>query len=109
MKFPVDARTLLAFGITTAAVLGITILSWVTIATADAAANGRAQNVLNAVLPLFGTWVGTVLAYYFARENFEAASNSTSQLVSQLTPDEKLRSIPVASVMTRSGFITALG
>ena len=104
MKRSFDARTILALGITTAAILGITLLSWVTIATTDSDANARAQNVLNAVLPLFGTWVGTVLAYYFSRENFEAAANSTQQLVRDLTPEERLRSTPVADVMNRQMF-----
>ena len=33
--------------------------------------------VFAAVVPLIGTWVGTVLAYNFSRENFEAASQAT--------------------------------
>jgi len=103
MKYPFDARTTLAFGITFAAVVGITILS-VEIIRSAGEATTRAQNVLNSVLPLFGTWVGTVLAYYFSRENFEAASSSTERLVEKLTPEEKLRSIPVANVMTKSIF-----
>ncbi|MGH9554160.1 MAG: CBS domain-containing protein [Terriglobales bacterium] len=43
-----------------------------------------------------------MLAYYFARENFETASNSTQQLVNALTPEEKLRSTQVADVMVKS-------
>lgn len=100
MKMPsikFDARTILAFGITLAAVVGITWLSLVIVRN-DA---DKAQNVLNSVLPLFGTWVGTVLAYYFSRENFEAASTSAQRL---LTKEERLRSTPVASVMTRKIF-----
>jgi CBS domain-containing protein len=92
-----DPRTTLAFGIPFAAIVGITILSWEIIGTKDK----EAQNVLNTVLPLFGTWVGTVLAYYFARENFETAASSTQQLVRDLTPEEKLRSTRVADVMTK--------
>jgi hypothetical protein len=33
------------------------------------------------MLPLFGTWVGTVLAFYFARENLDAATRSTESAV----------------------------
>jgi hypothetical protein len=55
-----------------------------------------AQTVLSSVLPLLGTWVGTVLAFYFAKENFEAASKSTRDL---LGLDERLRSIPVREAM----------
>lgn len=102
MKARFDARTILAFGISLSAVIGITYLSIKIIGTP--ATDARAQNVLNSVLPLFGTWVGTVLAYYFSRENFEAASSSTERLVLQLTPEERLRSTPVANVMTRKIF-----
>jgi len=102
MKFLSDARTILAFGITIAAVVGITYLSvQIVNSTGD---TSKAQNVLNSVLPLFGTWVGTVLAYYFSRENFEAASTSTERLVDKLTPEERLRSTPVANVMIKTIF-----
>ena len=38
--------------------------------------------ILTAVLPVIGTWVGTVLAFYFARENFEAAARASERLLS---------------------------
>lgn len=57
------------------------------------------KDILTVVLPLIGTWVGTVLAFYFSRENFAAASRQTADLVRQLTPEQKLESIPVAEVM----------
>jgi hypothetical protein len=36
--------------------------------------------VFNSVLPLLGTWVGTVLAYYFSRSNFTAAASVYKQM-----------------------------
>jgi CBS domain-containing protein len=39
-----------------------------------------ARLVFASVVPLFGTWVGTVLAYYFATKNLEAATKSTADL-----------------------------
>ena len=101
MKLRYDARTTLAFGITLAAVLGITAMSLAVILGKEDA-SGKAQNVLNVVLPLFGTWVGTILAYYFSRDNFESATGSTERLIRQLTPEEKLRAIPVTSVMVKN-------
>jgi predicted transcriptional regulator len=103
MKALPDARTTLAFGITTISLIGITILSAIVIISADTGAIVRAQSVFTAVLPLFGTWVGTVLAYYFSRENFEAASRSTQELV-QLTREDRLRSTPIAGIMTKEVF-----
>jgi hypothetical protein len=49
------------------------------------------EKVFAAVVPLFGTWVGTVLAYYFSRENFQAANASVRQAIDKLTPDQKLQ------------------
>jgi hypothetical protein len=37
------------------------------------------QNVMNATLPLYGTWVGTILAFYFSRNAFESASTASSR------------------------------
>ncbi len=100
MNFKFNERTILAFGITLTALIGITYLSIKIIGSPGT--DVRAQNVLNSVLPLFGTWVGTVLAYYFSRDNFETASTSTERLVRQLTPEERLRSTPVADVMSKN-------
>jgi hypothetical protein len=52
----------------------------------------QAQHVLSSVLPLLGTWVGTILAYYFSKENFEAATKSVTDLAKQISPQEKLKS-----------------
>lgn len=57
------------------------------------------QNIFNALLPLAGTWVGTVIAYYFSRENFEAASKSVKDMVDKLTPMQKLAQIVAKSKM----------
>lgn len=45
------------------------------------------KDLLGVLLPLFGTWVGTVLAYYFGKENFEAASKRYENIIQKLTPD----------------------
>jgi hypothetical protein len=36
-----------------------------------------AKDILNAVLPVVGTWIGTVLAFYFGKENYRAAAEET--------------------------------
>lgn len=50
--------------------------------------------VFNTVVPMFGTWVGTVIAFYFARENYAAAAQQTKDLV-QRFGDERLKQIKV--------------
>ena len=58
-----------------------------------------AKMVLTATLPLFGAWVGIILAFYFGRENFEAATRSVTAIAKTLSPEEKLKSIPVKEKM----------
>jgi hypothetical protein len=69
--------------------------------------NQTSQAVFNALLPLLGTWVGTVLAYYFSKKNFESASQSVERMVT-LTTEQKLGQIYVEKEMLRPGQITVL-
>jgi hypothetical protein len=86
-------RERLASWIIIFSIIAITILAGVSIATSQNVA-GEAKAVLATVLPLFGTWVGTVLAYYFSKENFDAATRSVTELVGKVTAEQKLASIP---------------
>tara|TARA_R110002020_G_scaffold83633_3_gene207830 strand:- start:285 stop:971 length:687 start_codon:yes stop_codon:yes gene_type:complete len=54
--------------------------------------------VFTSLLPLVGTWVGVVLAFYFGKENFEAASNRYERIFEKLSPDI-LDDIPVKQIM----------
>lgn len=63
------------------------------------------QLVFNSLLPLLGTWVGTVLAYYFSRKNFESASHSVERMVT-LTTEQKLGQLSVEKEMLRLPEIT---
>lgn len=61
--------------------------------------------VFQGILAIVGTWVGTVLAFYFSRENFVTAAATTRKLVGQLS-DQRLqmesvrdRMIPFARIM----------
>jgi predicted transcriptional regulator len=56
-------------------------------------------NTFSAVLPLFGAWIGTILAFYFGKENFETATRSVTSIAKVVGPLEKLREIPVTSKM----------
>jgi hypothetical protein len=57
------------------------------------------QFVFTALLPLWGTWIGTVLAYYFSKENFESANKHVRDLVGQMTTSEYLKSMKAVDVM----------
>jgi len=94
-----STRFWLAIGLTGVSVLGVIVLSGITIWRSPVTDTELPMRVMTTVLPLIGTWVGTVLAYYFSKENFEAATRSTAELVRQLTPLERLKSIPVRQKM----------
>jgi hypothetical protein len=90
-------------GVTVISVIAVAILAGLIIHNTkdqqDAARS--AQSVLSSVLPLLGTWVGTILAYYFSKENFEAATKSVTDLAKQITPQEKLKSTLAKDKMIR--------
>jgi hypothetical protein len=49
-----------------------------------------AKYVFAAVVPVVAGWVGTVMAFYFGKENFRTATESVTQIARQLTSQEKL-------------------
>lgn len=63
--------------------------------------------VITAVLPLVATWVGTVIAYYFSKENLAAATRSMSTL-SRGFDLQRLQSISVRQPMIARSSMIAL-
>jgi hypothetical protein len=66
------------------------------------------EKVFNIILPVLGTWVGTLLAFYFSRENFESATKSVANIAGRLTNMDKLRTVPVVQKMIPRKDITTL-
>lgn len=58
-----------------------------------------AKTVFSSILPMLATWVGTVLAFYFSRENFESANRNVREMVNKITSMDKLQSVPVSKVL----------
>ena len=87
-------RNLLAYVTLGFSLLAITIVAAITIAGDPA----NAMTVFNIVLPVFASWVGTILAFYFGRENFESANQRVQEMVQQITP-EQLPGAAVTSIM----------
>ncbi|WP_026968047.1 CBS domain-containing protein [Algoriphagus terrigena] len=56
------------------------------------------ERLFSALLPLFSTWVGTVLVFYFGRESFESASKKYEQIINKLSP-EVLADLPARQIM----------
>jgi hypothetical protein len=103
-----STRRRLALAIVGASILAIVAISAVAIALAGSSRAETSRLVFSSVLPLLGTWVGTVLAFYFARENLQAAAENTLR-----TTESTLRlagiepGTPVTTVMIREAGITA--
>lgn len=90
------SRHLLAYSILIFAVFALT-------GSAGAAIFVNPENaiiIVNIILPVISSWVGTILAFYFGRENFEAANQQVRELVRRLTPEERADA-PVSSIMRR--------
>lgn len=59
-----------------------------------------ATNIFNSLLPVFGTWVGTLLAFYFTKDNFEAATKSVTTMAGKFSGiSDVLKQIPVKDKM----------
>ena len=56
-------------------------------------------NVLQILFPLWGTWIGTVLAFYFGKTNFEVAVKSYESVIEKLSPNEKMAKLYVKDHM----------
>lgn len=69
---------------------------------------GHVTDIFTMLLPVLGTWVGTVLAFYFSKENFTAAAEQTRDLVRELSLAEKLEEIAVADVMLSFDDVTTV-
>ena len=91
-------RDNLAIGITIASIAGLVLLA-LFIIIQNSQKDSAADRVFFALLPVFATWVGTILAFYFSKVNFEAAARSQQEVIKQLTPLQKLQSTPVKEKM----------
>lgn len=56
------------------------------------------QTLLTGILPVIASWVAAVIAFYFARENLDAAALNTRKLFQEFQPTS-LTSIAVSSAM----------
>jgi hypothetical protein len=88
------ARSNLAYGILAFSTAAIIVLAIYVIRKDP----DNAMTIFNIVLPVFASWVGTILAFYFGRENFESANKQVRELVQRLTPEERAKAL-VNSIM----------
>ena len=88
-------RTFLTIWIVTAGLIIIVIFGLL-IVTNKCTINdcARAEDTFNIIVPIIASWIGTVLAFYFGRENFESATDRILQL-----SKDSLDDIPVEQMM----------
>jgi len=67
---------------------------------------GDTMTIFNICLPVFASWVGTVLAFYFGKANFESANAQVNKLISQRFSQEDLNKTPLKIVMRPFSDIT---
>src|SRR5204862_7355341 len=68
-----------------------------------------AKYVLATILPVVAGWVGTVLAFYYGKENFEAGTKSVTTAAQALTSKDKLDATVVGTLgKARSEFTAAV-
>jgi len=103
------AKWVLIFGLVAVSILGLAAIVFTAIWDKSDEIFSNVKDILTMVLPLIGAWVGTVLAFYFSKDNFKAASDSTRDLLSAFkSSEEKLKTIRVADVMIKTDAITKL-
>lgn len=103
-------RSKLAQRVTTGALIFVGIVAAITLIGAGAYALIKpdkektafffdvAKYILATILPVVAGWVGTVLAFYFGKENFEAATRSVTDAAKALTSKDKLAATVVAGL-----------
>lgn len=69
-------RTQIAFAVIVVGLIGIVAVSCVALISASNK-DETSRLIFASILPLIGTWVGAVLAFYFSRDNLQAASATT--------------------------------
>jgi hypothetical protein len=88
-------RHVIAWTLLVVSVVGLVVLACVVVSNAVAEKKYEAsQLVFNALLPVFGTWVGTLLAFYFSKENLDSATRNVNELTRVVTGLDRLKSVP---------------
>jgi hypothetical protein len=103
----VSSRRFLTFLVVSLSVVGIVTLGIFSISSGSETDRfDRIKFVTATILPVLASWVGTIMAFYFSKENFMAATQSVAELTKSITGAEKLKSISVADKMRSRDKIT---
>jgi len=89
-------RQIVYWALTMVTVLGLAAIVMAKFMQADQYT--QVKDILSMLLPMVAAWVGTVLAFYFSRENYAVAAQFNKDVLDR-TLDQRLQSIPVNSIM----------
>jgi hypothetical protein len=86
-------RHVIAWTLLFVSVVGLVVLACVVVICAKDKSTASTL-VFNALLPVFGTWVGTLLAFYFSKESLDSANRNVNELTRAMTGLDRLQSVP---------------
>lgn len=93
-------RFYLAIGTMAIGLSVITALAFLMVLNATTTAKTEAaSDAFNTIVPLIGTWIGAIIAFYYGRENFEAAQKQIQLMLNKETLDD----IQVKNIMIHTG------
>lgn len=83
----------------TIVVIGLAIMILLSIIVINIAGNGEkletSKWVFNTIIPLVASWIGTVLAFHFGRENYESAAKQVIALTKETLDDISVENIMI--------------
>ncbi|UVC10624.1 hypothetical protein IHQ71_08585 [Rhizobium sp. TH2] len=101
-----EFKNLLAWAVFLVSTFGILVTGY--FAATIQGSGTTARDVFTTLVPLFSTWVGTILAFYFSRENFETANRAVDKAMEKLTPEQEMQQTAVSQVMKKRNAIKSL-
>jgi len=90
-------RTWLTAGIVISGILLIAVLAFFIVNLANE--NDKFESakwVFNAIIPLIASWIGTVLAFHFGRENYESATKQALALTKEVLEDISVENVMIS-------------
>ncbi len=95
-KVTVNPKNIIAISI---AGLAVVTTLWITGHVLICNPTEGMDTVTKSILPLVATWMGAVIAYYFAKDNFNAAADRYDSMINKLSPDDRMKSKSIEKEM----------
>lgn len=80
-------------------VIGALLISIVIFALRNPKSENLIPDTFNTLMPVLTAWLGSVLTFYYSKDNLNAANENALKLITQVSPQERLKSIPASEKM----------